>query len=188
MLLVLYLLHGLQLFDIEEKQVQGKRNATNLVEREILQKRSPGWVRVEDPQHFLTCIREEFLCITGICDRLAFLRIARATCQYTSILPVGERIALQLDVPEVDIGDIPNEYPPHFENTFPFVRGPHCAASGVIDLSVTFSICSTTKISRPYRSQHLCHSTEVTTEHDIRAHTISIEVLMTYLALTLKNR
>jgi hypothetical protein len=89
---------------------------------------------MEDPQHLLTCVREEFLCITGICDRLAFLRIAMAACQYTSTLSAGEQIILQLDVSQVDIGDIPNEYPPHFENTFPLVRGPHRAASSVIDL------------------------------------------------------
>jgi hypothetical protein len=36
-------------------------SCTHLVEREVLQKRSPGGVRMEDAEHFLPSLWEEFL-------------------------------------------------------------------------------------------------------------------------------
>lgn len=47
---------------------------------------------------------------------------------------------------ERSIGNIPNENPPNFENTLPFVGSPNSAAPRIVD-----------------RSQHLSHTAEVST-------------------------
>jgi hypothetical protein len=135
-------------------------------------------VGIEDSQHLLTCIRKKLLRIAGICDRLAFLRVTGVASQYTTHLAY-EQIALQFDVAQVDVGDVPDENPPHFEYTLPLVRGPYCAASGVIDLSVTFSIYLATRFEKPYGSQHLRHPAEMTTDDSIRNQSVVQYILPT---------
>ena len=53
----------------------------------------------------------------------------------SGIIPAtDEDCALQSNVAEARIWDVADEDPSHFEDTLPFVRCPHGAASSVIDL------------------------------------------------------
>lgn len=71
------------------------------------------------------------------------------------------------------IRNIANEYPSHFEDSFPFILRPDGTASRIV-----------------HRRQHLCHAAEVTTNGaDVYlAKSERKPRGLTYLAFTLKNR
>ena len=74
--LSLYFLHSLELrrnLSDEKKDVE---ILNHLIEGEILKERRSCWVRMEDPQHLLASIGKQLLGISGVGDRLPFLRVA----------------------------------------------------------------------------------------------------------------
>lgn len=120
---------------------------TDLVESEILKKGRPRWVSMEDTKHLLASFRKQFLSITRIRNGLTLLSIA---VNRFSKKPKGrenrDENPLQSDMAKRSIGNIPDENPPNFEHTLPLVGCPNGTAPRVID-----------------RSQHLGHTTEVST-------------------------
>lgn len=113
-----------------------KTLGTNLVEREILQERCSGWVGMEDSEHFLTCIGKKLLRIPRIGDRLTLLGVADDTQKRSESISSVKAFpsSLQLDMSQVDVGNVPNENPPHFEHTLPLVRCPYGTTASVVDL------------------------------------------------------
>lgn len=48
---------------------------TDFIESKVLQQGSPGWMSMENPQHFLTSIRQQFLSVSRVRNRLPLLSI-----------------------------------------------------------------------------------------------------------------
>jgi hypothetical protein len=53
-----------------------ERTLAYFVKSKVLKKRSPGRMGMENPEHLLSSIRQKFLGVPRVGDRLAFLRVA----------------------------------------------------------------------------------------------------------------
>ena len=89
---------------------------------------------MEDAQHLLSSIRKQLLRITGVRNRLPFLRVANSQ----SVSYHGRNIkcidVLEADVTQAGVGNVTDKDPSHLEDTFPLVRRPHGAAPRVVNL------------------------------------------------------
>ena len=100
---------------------------------------------------------------------------------------------LESDMAQTGVGNVANEDPPDFEDTFPFVRRPHRAAAAVIDLRKRGLMSTTGKRNRrfTYSRQHLGHATEVAARRsnvDRVRDSDMVDKQHIYLAFTLKKR
>lgn len=67
-------------------------------------------------------------------ENLSQVSVLACYCRSISKFQIEGGSSLQLDVTEVHVGNVSNEYPSHFENAFPLVGRPHSAAPRVVDL------------------------------------------------------
>ena len=89
---------------------------------------------MENPEHLLASFGEELLSVSRIGHRFPLLSVTAREMHMSWMWRHIRRYILELDVPQVHIGNVPDKNPPNFEHTFPFVGCPHRAALGVIHL------------------------------------------------------
>ena len=89
---------------------------------------------VEDAQHLLSSIRKQLLRITGVRNRLPFLRVANSQSVSYHGCNIKCIDVLEADVTQTGVGNVTDKDPSHLEDTFPLVRRPHGAAPRVVNL------------------------------------------------------
>ena len=105
---------------------------------------------VEDAQHLLSSIRKQLLRITGVRNRLPFLRVANSQSVSYHGCNIKCIDALEADVTQAGVGNVTDKDPSHLEDTFPLVRRPHGAAPRVVNLKQ----CNLSFISRQPTDLH----------------------------------
>lgn len=89
---------------------------------------------MENPKHLLASFGEELLSVSRIGHRFPLLGVTARKMRRSWVWRHIGRYILELDVPQVDIGNVPDKNPPNFEHTLPFVGCPHRATPSVIHL------------------------------------------------------
>ena len=90
---------------------------------------------MEDAQHLLSSIRKQLLRITGVRNRLPFLRVANSQSVSYHGCNIKCIDALEADVTQAGVGNVTDKDPSNFEDTLPLVGSPDSAALGVVNLA-----------------------------------------------------